>query len=153
MSVQSGINQAIGSVGATLAIGSHLAEQEKQNKVAKIEAEQEVKNAELAKDKANLELQGEILKNPRVDSEGNPITDPEKYQATILNEKLQNLATEANDYRLRYNENPEVQHGSKRLDKAQEAFLNYTDEINARRNLQFNLEKAQEKLKALGGNK
>lgn len=162
MSVQSGINQALGAVGTALTLGSHLAEQKKANEmqanqqeIQKIEAEQNVFNAENAL-KANTE--STMQKLVEAEREGTykapeklPDETSAEHEARMVEDYQETLSDRAEDKYQAAMANVKHPAESKRVQAARIAANEVQDEINARKNLKFDLEIAKKKFKALGG--
>lgn len=160
MSIQSGINQALGTVGTALTLGSHLAEQKKANEmqakqqeIQKIEAEQNVFNAENAL-KANTESTMQ-----KIVEAGDAYKAPDKladetaaeHEDRMVQDYLDTNSEIAEDRYQDQMAKVKYPAESKRVAAARIAANEAQDEINARKNLKFDLEIAKKKLKALGG--
>ena len=165
MSFQSGVNQAIGTIGALAGVKKVVQGQQKGNElneesnaIAKanlqakaLEAEQEEMNA-----KGALLQNDSDIYDREVSEKGyaNAITDPDKALDSRYNEAKAEWDKASEDYNRRMAEyelfhTQKSKPSSKRLDKANMAMNELNDEIAARKNLKFDLEIAKKKREAL----
>ena len=150
-------NQALGVLGTAtgaLAAGEHIKNQNKDLAIKKVEAEQEEFNTtnELKQNTTDITHQMVLEGNDAglVPKDGET---PEQAETRAVDEYLEAKSEAAEEnYQIQMDrvKHPEK---SKRVEMARKAADEKQDAINARRNLQFNLEIAQKKLQALGGKK
>ena len=151
--IQSSINNMLGTAGTVSALAQHLGSEKKELAIKKIEAERDVMNA----NEALLKNDAQYLNEQELEKGLAHVTDADSY----LEGKRDEAESDYNEASLEkmmrdFNYEMGIQKskpGSKRLEKAMQAYENVQDEIMARKNLKFDLEVAQKKLKALGGNK
>ncbi len=148
-------NQVMSLLGAGAAVSTmsqSVSNQNKELSIKKVEAEQEQYNATEALKQNTSDITHQMVLEGNDDGliPKNGET-PEQAEARAVNEYLEAKSEAAED---RYQDqmdkikNPAK---SKRIEMARKAADEAQDAINARRNLQFNLELANKKLEALKG--
>ena len=165
MSFQSGVNQAIGTLGALAGVKKVAEGQQKGNESAQeandiAKANLQVKAIEAEKEEKNA--QDALLKNDSAITDrevaekgyANAITDPDKALDARYNLAKEEWDKASDDYNKRMAEyelfhTQKSKPSSKRLDKANIAMNELNDEIAARKNLKFDLEIAKKKREAL----
>ena len=165
MSFQSGVNQAIGTVGALAGVKKVVEGQQEANKLAEesntlvkesnlqskvLEAQQDEMNA----NDALLKSDSAII-DREVSEKGyaNAIKDPDKALDARYGEAKAQWDEASKDYEKRMAEyelfhTQKSKPSSKRLDKANKAMDELNDEITARKNLKFDLEIAKKNREA-----
>ena len=180
MGFQNSINNMLGAAGAAATLGKHIKNQEEQLANQEKELVNQEKNKEIGK--ANLELklaeqQEEVRKaghalnansldiskkmQEDLDPEvaGNPELDEDSYLKLKQKQAGDLAAAEMKDFsnrKLAYEMGAQkAKPSSKRLDKANEAFMEAKEAVMARRQLKFDLDTAKKKVmitrKALEG--
>lgn len=150
--IQNSLNTMLGTVAATAAAGKHISNQNKELEVKKVAAEQEQFNAEneLKQNTADIAHQM-VLEGNDAGFAPKAGETAEQAEQRAVDEYLEAQSEAAED---RYQEqmmkvkNPAK---SKRVEMARKAADEAQDAINARRNLQFNLEEANKRLKIFKG--
>lgn len=148
-------NQMLGALGTAtgaLAAGEHIKNQNKELSIKKVEAEQEQYNATEALKQNTSDITHQMVLEGNDDGliPKNGET-PEQAEARAVDEYLEAKSEAAED---RYQDqmdkikNPAK---SKRIEMARKAADEAQDAINARRNLQFNLELANKRLDVFKG--
>lgn len=167
MSFQSGVNQAIGTIGAVAGVKKvvqgqkeSIAEQKESNAVAnkeleanRLEAEQIAFNAkdELAKMDQDIMDKAYREGGPTNVGPAEEILNRNREQASAQLDEAQKEFDERDmNYHLGVSKNKP---SSKRLEKAQIALREAEDAIVARKNLMFNIEITKKRFEALGGKK
>lgn len=143
---------ALGSATGAIAASKHIKNQNKELEIKKVEAEQEAFNAANAL-KSNTEsiAQEMLVTGNEGLNDIKPGPDAAEQESEAVDKYLEDKSNAAED---KYQEvMSEVKHPetSKRVQAARDAANNLQDEINARRNLKFNLEIANKKLNSLRG--
>ena len=163
--IQNNINAAMGAVSGALVAGTHIANQNKQNELAK--ANLEISKADAERDKANLEaklgsVDEDLLFRGLADTD---LTAEETEKLSSSNDKAgdylalktenakQDALSSAQEFTGRLEKYKSGEQKSKpssrRLEKAKEAFDSLRDETNARNNLKFDIELTKKKIDAI----
>lgn len=163
--IQNNINAAMGALSGALVAGTHIANQNKQNELAK--ANLEISKLDTERDKANLETKlastdEDLLLRGLADTD---LTEEEQqklissrdkagdYLALKTENAKQDTLAAANEYSnglINYKAGKqENKPSSIRLEKAREAFDALRDETNARNNLKFDIELTKKKIDAM----
>lgn len=167
MSFQSGVNQAIGTIGAVAGVKKVVQGQQEGNKLAeesntiankeleanKLEAEQLAFKAEDELAKMDQDIMNKAYREGGPSNVGSAkeILDRNREQASAQLDEAQKEFDERDmNYHLGVSKN---RPSSKRLEKAQIAFREAEDAIVARKNLMFNMEITKKRFEALGGKK
>lgn len=154
MSVQSSMNQILGTVAGAATLGKHISNQNKELAVKKVEAEQEQFNANEALKQNTSDITHQmVLEGNDAGLEPKAGETPAQAEQRAVGEYLEAKSEAAeNKYQEQMDKvkNPAK---SKRVEMARRAADDVQDEINVRRNLQFNLEIANKKLEVLKGGK
>ena len=152
MAIQSAINSMLGTAGTVSAITQHLDAQKKEISVKKAEAEKEMFNTENELKQNTTDITHQmVLEGNDAGLEPKKGETPEQAEQRAVDEYLEAKSEAAEN---RYQEQMDkVKHPEKsiRVELARKAADQVQDEINARRNLKFDLDIAKKKLKALGG--
>lgn len=154
MSIQGSINQGLGVLAGAVTLGKHISNQNKELAVKKVEAEQEQYNASEALKQNTSDITHQMVLEGNdaglLPKEGETAGQAEQR---AVGEYLEAKSEAAEN---KYQEQMDkVKHPakSKRVEMARRAADDVQDEINVRRNLQFNLEIANKKLEILKGGK
>lgn len=163
--IQNNINAAMGAVSGALVAGTHIANQTKQNELAK--ANLEISKLDTEREKANLEaklgsVDEDLLFRGLADAD---LTAEETEKLSSSSDKAgdylalktenakQDTLTSAQEYTNRLEKyksgEQKSKPSSKRLEKAKEAFDSLRDETNARNNLKFDIELTKKKIDAI----
>ena len=163
--IQNNINAAMGALSGALVAGTHIANQNKQNELAKTNLE--ISKLDTERDKANLEAKlgstdEDLLLRGMADTD---LTEEEEqklgsssdkagdYLALKTENAKQDMLAAFNEYRngiINYKAGKqENKPSSIRLEKAREAFDALRDETNARNNLKFDIELTKKKINAM----
>lgn len=164
--IQNNINAAMGAVSGALVAGTHIANQNKQNELAK--ANLEISKADAEREKANLETKlaandEDVLFRSLTDADltldemkqinSSKDNGAGEYLSIKKDNAYQDVLEKGNDYNdrmARYRSGEQKSKpGSQRLEKAKEAFDSLRDEINARDNLKFDIELSKKKIDAI----
>lgn len=139
------------AAGSAVAI-KHIKNQNKELEIKKVEAEQEQYNADEALKQNTSDITHQmVLEGNDAGLEPKDGETPAQAEQRAVDEYLEAQSEAAeNNYQKQMEKvkNPEK---SKRVEMARKAADEAQDAINARRNLQFNLETANKKLDALKG--
>ena len=150
--IQNSVNQGLGSIGAVATMGKHIANQNKELAVKKIEAERDVMNAKeaLLENDAKYMNEQELEKGlANMEPDADTYLESKRSEAeSVYDEASKEKALRDFNYEMGIQKSKP---SSKRLQKAMEAYESVQDEIIARKNLKFDLEVAEKKFKALGG--
>ena len=166
MAIQNSINAMLGTVAGAAAMGKHVSEQSKANELEKSKLKLKLSEEEEAAYKAEHDLNANSLE---ISKEMQKDLDPEVTSRTDLDENSylelkQDLAAEKakeamkdfsqrkDDYLLGVQKSKP---SSKRLDMANKAFMEASDAVMARRQLNYNVDMAKKRIaitkQALGG--
>lgn len=152
MAIQSAINNMLGTAGTVAAISEHLGNQKKELNVKKLEAEKEIFNTENSLKENTENLVHTMMEKGKDDlilpKEGETPAEAESRGVDEYLEEKSELAENKYQDVMMSVKHPEK---SKRVLAARMAAISVQDEIDARRNLKFDLDIAKEKYKALGG--
>lgn len=150
--IQNSINSILGTAAAMATAGKHISNQNKELEIKKVEAEQEQYNADEALKQNTSDITHQmVLEGNDAGLEPKDGETPAQAEQRAVDEYLEAQSEAAeNNYQKQMDKvkNPEK---SKRVEMARKAADEAQDAINARRNLQFNLETANKKLDALKG--
>ena len=150
--IQNSINSILGTAAAMATAGKHIKNQNKELEIKKVEAEQEQYNADEALKQNTSDITHQmVLEGNDAGLEPKEGETPAQAEQRAVDEYLEAQSEAAeNNYQKQMEKvkNPEK---SKRVEMARKAADEAQDAINARRNLQFNLETANKKLDALKG--
>lgn len=163
--IQNNINATMGALSGALVAGKHIANQNKQNELAK--ANLEISKLDTERDKANLETKlastdEDLLLRGLADTD---LTEEEQQKLISSSDKAgdylalktenakQETLAATNEYSnglINYKAGKqENKPSSIRLEKAREAFDALRDETNARNNLKFDIELTKKKINAM----
>ena len=150
--IQNSINTMLGTVAAGAAAGKHISNQNKELSIKKVEAEQEQYNANEALKQNTSDIAHQMV------LEGNDKgllpkagETPEQAEQRAVNEYLEAQSEAAEDDYQKQMDKVKNPAKSKRVEMARKAADEAQDAINARRNLQFNLEEANKRLSVFKG--
>lgn len=150
--IQNSINTMLGTVAATAAAGKHISNQNKELSIKKVAAEQEQYNANEALKQNTSDIAHQmVLEGNDAGLEPKEGETPAQAEQRAVDEYLEAQSEAAED---RYQDqmmkvkNPAK---SKRVEMARKAADEAQDAINARRNLQFNLNMANKRLNVFKG--
>ncbi len=150
--IQNSFNTMLGTAAASAAAAKHISNQNKELSVKKIEAEQAQFNAENELKQNTTDIAHQmVLEGNDAGLEPKAGETPAQAEQRAVGEYLEAKSEAAeNDYQKQMDrvKNPAK---SKRVEMARKAADEAQDAINARRNLQFNLEEANKRLDILKG--
>lgn len=148
-------NQMLGALGTAtgaLATGKYIKNQNKEIEIKKLEAEQEQYNANEALKRNTSDItQQMVVKGNNAGLLPKEGETPAQAEQRAVDEYLEAQSDAAEDNYQKQMEKVKNPEKSKRVKMAIKAADEAQDAINARRNLQFNLEIAIKKLNALKG--
>lgn len=158
--IQSSINQALGTVAGALAASKHLKQQQLNIDAANAADQEIVETTKTAIQNDAIEAQQAILAHAKDEGlSGEQITKlkenpayAQELRETTLKENRINRLQEAGERYDKYHNNPidRIYKTGDQLNKAYESFRELNQRIDASRQLKFNLEAAQARLKARG---
>ena len=150
--IQNSMNAMLGTVAAGAAAAKHISNQNKDLSIKKVEAKQEQYNANEALKQNTSDIAHQMVLEGNdaglIPKEGET---PEQAEQRAVDEYLEAQSEAAEDDYQRQMDKVKNPAKSKRVEMARKAADEAQDAINARRNLQFNLEEANKRLKIFKG--
>ena len=153
--IQSSVNQVLGTAGTAAAIAEHLSKERKEVAAANAADTEVIKRNEAALRNDEYEAQQAILAH----AEGEGLTDEaierlkndpsyaQELRQSVLKANRQTRLEQASEA---YNANPN-KNNSKQLEYAYDALRELNSRIEATETLKFNIDNARAKIKARGG--
>lgn len=145
-------SKLVDTAAATAIAGKHIKNQNKELEIKKVEAEQEQYNADEALKQNTSDITHQmVLEGNDAGLEPKDGETPAQAEQRAADEYLEAKSEAAEDSYQKQMDKVKNPEKSKRVEMARKAADEAQDAINARRNLQFNLETANKKLDALKG--